>query len=88
MTVGLWWQLVGDDWWVAAGWWQLVGGKRREEAEGGADTTLKAKTPHANVGNKDKPTEERTREEQKGTAMKDKPEEHISQASVLQVLIY
>ena len=44
--------LVGDNLLVAIGWWQLVGagGGRREE-EGGADTTLKTKIPHVNVGN-------------------------------------
>ena len=48
---------------MAIGWWQSVGGKRlvasgrREEEGGGADTTLKTKTPHVNVGEKLSPNE-------------------------------
>ena len=44
MAVGGGWQLVGGSLWVASG--------RPEEEEGGADTTLKTKTPHVYVGNK------------------------------------
>ena len=55
MTIS-WWQLVGDNWWVAIGGWQLVGGKREEEEEeeeGGAETTPKTKTSHVNVVKKE-----------------------------------
>ena len=56
-----WWQLVGGSLLVAIRWRQLVGGDLlaavcrwqfvggREEEEGGADTTIKIKTPHVNV---------------------------------------
>ena len=47
--VGVGWLLVG--WWLVGGWlvvgWCAGGGRRR-----GADTALKTKTPHINVGNK------------------------------------
>ena len=47
MTIGgLQW--VGDNWLVSDKWWRC-GARRRE---GGADTRLKTKTPHVNVGNK------------------------------------
>ena len=46
--------MVGDNWLVTIGWWQVVGdnwlvASGRREEEGGADTTLKTKTPHVNV---------------------------------------
>ena len=58
------WQFVGGSWLVAIGGWQVVGGsllvnkllvavgRRRRKEGGGADTTLKAETPHVNVRNK------------------------------------
>ena len=38
---------------MTTSWWQLVGGKREagEDEGGGADTTLKTKNPHVDVGN-------------------------------------